>query len=196
MDAMTTTRGKRSMKNAVPVHNTFEKTILPYGDLLYAWAHQLTRDPDDAQDLVQETLLRAYTRFPTFRDRGSARAWLRRILRSLFIDGYRKRSGEPPCIPLESVAEAGCAAARADSSPEQTVLARMEQAAGMDAVLTLPPAYRDYVILAHFHELSYQQIADRLRVPVDVVRTRLHRGRRHLHRSLQTWRADGGALAA
>ena len=183
------------MNEATPVRNTFEKTILPYGDLLYAWAHQLTRNPDDAQDLVQETLLRAYTRFPTFRDRNSARAWLRRILRSLFIDGYRKRTGEPPCVPLESVGEAAHAGPHAARSPEQTVLDRMEQAAGVDAVRTLPPAYRDYVILAHFHDLSYQQIADRLHVPVDVVRTRLHRGRRHLQRSLRTWRADG-ALAA
>ncbi len=162
----------------------FETLILPHIDSLYGPAYRLTHSASDAEDLVQDTMLRAYTRFGSFRADGSPKAWLHTIMRNLFINGYRKKSREPKAVPFDSLEDPGIygGAAEGDvlkpttSSPERVVLSRMEGAALLRAVAALPDEYREVVILADVDGLSYQEIADRLKVPAGTVRSRLNWG--------------------
>lgn len=180
----------------------FERLILPHESSLYGPAMALTRSSSDAEDLVQETMVRAFDRFETFRADGSPRAWLHTIMRNLFFNTYRKKSREPKQVSLEyfdpatanlSGSGAGVASAVAPqqptvSSPERQVLSQMEGAAVLNAVKELPSEYRQVVVLADIQGLPYQEIADRLRIPVGTVRSRLSRGRDRVRRALFAWR--------
>lgn len=191
----------------------FEKVILPHEQSLYGPAMALTRSASDAEDLVQETLLRAYDRFDTFRSDGSPRAWLHTIMRNLFFNAYRKKSREPKQVSLDvfepattGASVAGLAveadspshaASAAITSPERIVLGQMEGAAVLNAVKALPEEYRQVVALADIQGLPYQEIADRLHIPVGTVRSRLSRGRERVRRALFSWRpTEDGAAAA
>ena len=192
----------------------FESLILPHEGSLYAPAMALTRSSSDAEDLVQDTLLRAYDRFETFRADGSPRAWLHTIMRNLFFNSYRKKSREPKQVSLEffdpaagSMAGSGTGVSTqvspqqaAISSPERQVLSQMEGAAVLKAVKALPDEYRQVVALADIQGLPYQEIAETLHIPVGTVRSRLSRGRERVRRAVFAWRptetpAPGGALS-
>lgn len=177
----------------------FEKMILPHGPSLYGPALALTRSASDAEDLVQETMVRAFDRLGTFRADGSPRAWLHTIMRHLFYNGYRKRAREPRQVSLEQfepathdLGRSGIAveapARTTASSPERIVLTQAENAAVLDAVRALPDEYRQVVALADIQGLAYQEIADRLQIPIGTVRSRLSRGRERVRRALQAWR--------
>jgi RNA polymerase sigma-70 factor, ECF subfamily len=188
----------------------FERVILPHENSLYAPAMALTRSSSDAEDLVQETLLRAYDRFDTFRADGSPRAWLHTIMRNLFFNAYRKKSREPKQVSLEFFDPAtsslngsggGVASAVAPqqptvASPERQVLSQMEGAAVLEAVKALPLEYRQVVVLADVQGLPYQEIADKLRIPVGTVRSRLSRGRERVRRAVFSWRPQEGGGSA
>ncbi len=181
----------------------FERVILPHEQSLYGPAMSLTRSASDAEDLVQETLLRAYDRFDTFRSDGSPRAWLHTIMRNLFYNAYRKRSREPKQVSLDlyepatngstasgiaTEADSPSHAAAAVTSPERIVLGQMEGAAVLEAVRALPDEYRQVVALADIQGLPYQEIAERLNIPVGTVRSRLSRGRERVRKALFAWR--------
>jgi RNA polymerase sigma-70 factor (ECF subfamily) len=183
----------------------FEQVILPHEQSLYGPAMALTRSSSDAEDLVQDTLLRAYDRFDTFRADGSPRAWLHTIMRNLFFNKYRKKSREPKQVSLEffdpatnSLAGSGAGIATAVAplqptvaSPERQVLSQMESAAVLGAVKALPEEYRLVVALADIQGLPYQEIADQLNIPVGTVRSRLSRGRERVRRAVFAWRPSG-----
>lgn len=172
----------------------FEKVILPHEASLYAPAMALTRSASDAEDLVQETLLRAFDRFETFRSDGSPRAWLHTIMRNLFYNAYRKKSREPRQVSLDNTE--GVTAEQATpvaSSPERQVLSQMEGAAVLQAVKGLPEEYRLVVAMADLQGLAYQEIADKLDIPVGTVRSRLSRGRERVRRSLVGWHPEPAA---
>ncbi|MGC4046875.1 MAG: sigma-70 family RNA polymerase sigma factor [Armatimonas sp.] len=177
----------------------FEKTILPHEPSLYGPAMALTHSSAEAEDLVQETLVRAFDRFDTFRADGSPRAWLHTIMRNLFYNAYRKKSREPRQISLDSFdASSGHAAdalmdasvpqQKAVTSPERLVLSQLEGSAILSAVQSLPSDYREVVVLADVQGMAYQEIADQLHIPVGTVRSRLSRGRERVRRSLAAWR--------
>lgn len=169
----------------------FEKVILPHESSLYAPAMALTRSASDAEDLVQETLLRAYDRFDTYRSDGSPRAWLHTIMRNLFYNAYRKKSREPRQVSLENVEGTGPEQSAPNaSSPERQVLSQMEGAAVLQAVKGLPEEYRLVVAMADLQGLAYQEIADALDIPVGTVRSRLSRGRERVRRSLAGWHPE------
>ena len=193
---------------ALPTPNTaarFERVILPHEASLHGPAYQLTRNTSDAEDLVQETLLRAYSRFGSYRDDGSPRAWLHTIMRNLFINGWRKRSREPQQVSLDALPEAGAGGAKAAGpdeaslvstsarqaavSPERLVLSRAESDALLGAVRELPHEFRDVILLADVRGLSYQEIADRMGVPIGTVRSRLSRGRKRVQRAVYAWQS-------
>jgi RNA polymerase sigma-70 factor (ECF subfamily) len=163
--------------------------------LLARTARGLTRNPEDAEDLVQETLLCAFTGFGSYAHRGCVTAWLRAIMRNRFLNAYRKRTNGPQAVSLETITDpdlsdhvaSGSARDASSPSPEQSVLARMEAAAVLGAIATMAPEYRKVVVLADVDGLAYQEIAERLAVPVSTVRTRLHRGRQRLQRKLVAW---------
>jgi RNA polymerase sigma-70 factor, ECF subfamily len=183
----------------------FERVILPHEQSLYGPAMALTRSSSDAEDLVQETLLRAFDRFETFRQDGSPRAWLHTIMRNLFYNSYRKKSREPKQVSLDvfepsTTGASGGVAVEADSaeqashsvtSPERIVLGQMESAALLSAVQALPDEYRQVVTMADIQNMPYQDIADELHIPIGTVRSRLSRGRERVRRAIFAWRPSG-----
>ena len=180
----------------------FEKTVLPHRDALYGHALALTRNPDEAEDLVQETTLRALRGFEGFRADGPIRAWLLTILRNLFINSYRTRVRQPRSISLDAL-ENPDPIMPALPGPERLVFGRMENEALSQAVGKLPDDYREVLILSDMKGMSYQEISDVLHVPIGTVRSRLSRARSRIRRALFAWRPDaqgttkmGGAVHA
>jgi RNA polymerase sigma-70 factor (ECF subfamily) len=171
----------------------FETLVLPHRGALAAQARRLTGDATDAEDLVQETLVRAYTRLDTLTSEATLRAWLHTILRNLFINEYHKRARAPRSLSLEGdlVEEITTPSAHAARStrPEVAVEKRLEHAAVLRALATLPTAYREAVVMADVDQMSYQEIADRLGLPLGTVRSRIARGRARIQRSLWAWEA-------
>jgi RNA polymerase sigma-70 factor, ECF subfamily len=168
----------------------FERTVLTHRGALTLYARQLTRNAADAEDLVQETLLRAYANRHTLRESGAVLAWLRTTLRNLNINQWRKRAHIKPPLSLEqdSVPEP---TGRASSEPEASVLHRMGEDATFRAIAKLPEAYRLPLVLADIEGLRYDEIAARLEVPVGTVRSRISRARQRLQRSLFAWYGYG-----
>ncbi len=176
----------------------FETTILPHEPSLYGPAMALTHSSAEAEDLVQETLVRAFDRFDTFRADGSPRAWLHTIMRNLFYNAYRKKSREPRQVSLDAFdASSGHAAdallesavaQQSTLSPERLVLSQIESGAILGAVQNLPADYREVVVLADIQGMAYQEIAEKLEIPVGTVRSRLSRGRERVRRALASWR--------
>lgn len=172
----------------------FERLVLPHRDAMYGHALLLTRNPDDAEDLVQETTLRALRGFGSFRAEGPVRAWLLTILRNLFINGYRIRVRAPHAVSLDAL-ENPEPLAPIQPGPERAVFAKMESVALHRAVAGLPCDYRDVLILSDMQGLTYQEISNQLDVPIGTVRSRLSRARSRVRRSLFAWRPSPAATA-
>jgi RNA polymerase sigma-70 factor (ECF subfamily) len=170
---------------------TFERWILPHRRALFAQAQRLTGNASDAEDLVQETLVRAYTRRDQLTGSETAAAWLSTMQRNLFINSYRKRKKGPAFAELteESARHATALRSRATESPEATVARRMEHAAVLGALADLPGAYRDVLVLSDLEQLPYQEIASLTGLPLGTVKSRVARGRQRLQRSLYAWRS-------
>ena len=167
----------------------FEKMVLPHRPALYGHALSLTHNADEAEDLVQETTLRALRGFDSFRADGPIRAWLLTILRNLFINGYRAKSRAPRSVSLDSL-ENPDPIVPIEPSPERQVFSRMENEALTRAVANLPEEYRVVLILSDIRGMTYQEISERLSIPVGTVRSRLSRARYRVRRSLFAWRPD------
>ena len=167
----------------------FEKIVLPHRDALYGHALSLTRNADEAEDLVQETTLRALRGFATFRADGPVRAWLLTILRNLFINSYRSRVRAPRSVSLDAL-ENPDPIVPTEPGPERQVFARMENEALGLAVANLQSEYREVLILSDMRGMTYQEISAQLELPIGTVRSRLSRARNRVRRSLFAWRPD------
>ncbi len=172
-------------------HTLFEKQMLPHLDALYRSALGMTKNPGDAEDLVQDTFLRAYQFLDQFQGGTNARAWLFRILTNLYINAYRRKTREPERLSLDGLEEfylynrlAYAHAAGTGGSPEDEVVRKVQSEAIRNAVERLPDEYRDTVILADLNEFSYQEISEMLGIPIGTVRSRLSRGRRLVQKAL------------
>jgi RNA polymerase sigma-70 factor (ECF subfamily) len=174
----------------------FERLALPVAAALYRTAHRLSSRPDDAQDLVQETFLRAYRTFENFREGTNAKAWLFTILYSIVANRWRAERRAPDELAVDDVeARFGAAVASADRGPEQSLLARLDAAPEVDRALrSLPDAQRAAVLLVDVEELTYDEAAAVLECPVGTVRSRLARGRQQLYLSLTEYARRTGAL--
>jgi RNA polymerase sigma-70 factor (ECF subfamily) len=166
----------------------FEREVIPLIPNLYSAALRLTRNPSDAEDLVQETYLRAYRGFAGFREGTNLRAWMYRILTNTFINSYRKRQREPVTVSedetpdwylFEKLGESG-----AEASAEAEVLDRIPDEDVQAALEALPESFRMAVLLADVEGFSYKEIAEILGIPIGTVMSRLHRGRKALQRAL------------
>lgn len=186
------TRGESARKTG-DAHDLFERLLWPARDSLMTHARRLTRDPWEAEDLVQETLTRAYTRLDTLTDPTTARAWLHAILRNLFINEYRRRERFPRPYSLDEAAWGGTASAHASTQPERMTERRMQHRAAMKALAALPEPFRAPVYLADVEELNYDEIGARLSLPPGTVRSRIARGRARLLRSLYAWQDSASA---
>lgn len=165
----------------------FEQDAVPLRDQLFQGALRLTRAPADAEDLVQETLTRAYAGYHRFRPGTNLRAWLTRIMRNTFINGYRKRRREPLIVaaPVEDAAAAHPGWPAADTrSAEAQALERITAPEIIDALRALPAEFREAVYLTDIEGCSYRETAARMGTPVGTVMSRLHRARNALRASL------------
>ncbi len=166
----------------------FEREAIPLLNEMYGAALRLTRNPSDAEDLLQETFLRAYRGFASFREGTNLRAWLYRILTNAFINVYRKRQREPQTISDGEVEEwylyERLGAEGAEPSAEAQVLETLPDEDVQEALASLPDQFRLAVLLADVEGFSYKEIAQILDVPIGTVMSRLHRGRRALERRL------------
>ncbi len=174
----------------------FEGQAFPLMPGLYGAALRLTRNPADAEDLVQETFLRAFRGFRTFEPGTNLRAWMYRILTNTFINSYRKRQREPQTIPDDGVEEwylyNRLAREAPDSSAEAAVLESLPDEDVQAALEALPDGFRTAVLLADVEGFSYKEIAEIMGVPIGTVMSRLHRGRKALQKALfETMRERG-----
>ncbi len=158
---------------------------------LYAAALRMTRNPSDAEDLVQETYLRAYRGFEGFREGTNLKAWLYRILTNTFINQYRAKRRRPEQVDLDDVEDffiykrlGGLEAADAERTPETEVLESIPDSDVKAALESIPEQFRMAVILADIEGFSYKEIAEILDVPIGTVMSRIHRGRRQLQQRL------------
>lgn len=167
----------------------FEEQVSSHLKALYSTAFRLTRDHHDAEDLLQETCLKAYQKFAQLKDLARARGWLLRILIRTFFNAYHRQQREPEALPYADETHG-----HAGETPETVVFGRLlddEISAALDA---LPAEYRLAVILADIEGLSYQEIAEGLGCPVGTVRSRLSRGRRRLAELLGVVARERGYL--
>ncbi len=174
---------------------------MQYTRQLYSAAMRMTRNPADAEDLVQETFLKAYRAYHTFQEGTNLKAWLYRILTNTYLNKYRKDSRRPSEVDLGTVedmylyrrlgSEESVEAAR---TTEDRVLDGLVESDIKEAVEELPESFRMPVLLADLEGFSYKEIAEILDIPIGTVMSRLHRGRKAMQKRLWEYAKQRGLL--
>jgi RNA polymerase sigma-70 factor (ECF subfamily) len=163
----------------------FERDVVPLHDRLYRRALRMSRHHADAQDLVQDTMVKAYASFHSFQPGTNLNAWLYRILTNVYISGYRRSQRQPTQYSMEYLTDLqllnlGHRGSRGLPSAEDEALAALPDNEIQAAVRAMPEQFRSVVYYADVESLPYKEIAEILGIPIGTVMSRLSRGRRHL----------------
>jgi RNA polymerase sigma-70 factor (ECF subfamily) len=181
-------------------HADFEQQVRPYLAQLYPAALRMTRNASDAEDLVQETLAKAYTAFHQFKPGTNLRAWLYKILSNTFVNSYRKTRREPALAATPELPEGWQrgedAFAPVVRSAEAEALDRMADSEVLRALRELPKDFRTAVYLADIEGYPYREVAAMMGTPIGTVMSRLHRGRDRLRRALAAYGPQGRSAPA
>jgi RNA polymerase sigma-70 factor, ECF subfamily len=179
----------------------FTELTMEHMPSLYTAALRMTRRPADAEDLVQDTYLKAYRAFETFQEGTNLKAWLYRILTNTFINSYRAKKRRPEETDIDDVENlylyrrlGGLEGAASGRSAEDEVLDRFTETDIKDALESLPEQFRIAVLLGDVEGFSYKEIAEILDVPIGTVMSRLHRGRRALQKRLYDFGRQRGLV--
>ena len=180
---------------------TFADQAMEFMPALYTAALRMTRNAAEAEDLVQETYLKAYRAFGSFEQGTNLKAWLYKILTNTFIDAYRSRRRRPEQTEIEDVEDlylyrrlGGLEGATAGRSAEEEVLDHFTDSDVKEALESLPETFRMAVLLADVEGFSYREIADIMEIPIGTVMSRLHRGRRALQKALLEFGMERGLV--
>ncbi len=173
----------------------FEREAIPHMPALYTFAVRMTRDEDDASDLVQETYLKAYRFFDKFERGTNCKAWLFRILKNSYINRFRKTSKAPDTVEYDVIEE--FYETIRDSSVETSVLEEQIFSQALDdevstALNRLPDEFRTVIILCDIENFTYEEIAEFIDCPIGTVRSRLHRARKILAAQLASYAHERG----
>ncbi|MFB8765480.1 sigma-70 family RNA polymerase sigma factor [Nocardiopsis alba] len=175
----------------------FATAVTPFADQLYPTALRMTRNPADAEDLVQETFTKAFANFHQFRAGTNLRAWLYRILTNTFINGYRKKQREPRQETTDEIKDWQLAAAEAHTSSgmrsaETEVLDHLPDSDIKQALARLPEEFQEVIYLVDIEGYAYKEVAARMGTPLGTVMSRLHRARRQLREMLADYGRERG----
>ncbi len=183
-----TNKEKRKQKD-------FNEEIIPHLDALYNFGLRLTSDPNDTEDLVQDTIVKAYRFFSSYEKGTNAKAWLFRILKNSYINNYRKKSKKPQEVDYDEVSmfyETIRAERTETSDLEDKMFRELIDDDLSRALDKIPEDFRTVVLLCDVEDFTYEEIANMLDVPIGTIRSRLHRGRNLLKAELMDYAAKRG----
>ena len=196
---MAVTGGTETPTDDAALRDRFERDVLPLLPNLYAAALRMTRNPADAEDLVQDTYLRAYRGFAGFKEGTNLKAWLYRILTNSFINTYRKKQRQPQTVEGPDDIDEWylfdkLGGRNVEVSAETEVLDKIPDEAVKAALESLPENFRLPVLLADVEGFSYKEIAEIMDTPIGTVMSRLHRGRKALQKALWDTAKERGLI--
>ena len=178
-------------KNTQRQQQIFEEELLPQIDALYNFAYHLTYNEDDANDLVQETYLKAYRFIDKYIEGTNAKAWLFKILKNAFINDYRKRTKQPTKVDYEEVVtyhdEENDTTYSSFSDLREEMFQSMMGDEVTNAINALPVDFRIVILLCDIEDFTYEEISKIINIPIGTVRSRLHRARNMLKEQLRTY---------
>jgi RNA polymerase sigma-70 factor (ECF subfamily) len=186
----------RIMAEPSAAGRTFDEEALPHLDALYRVALRLTADPTLAEDLVQDTMLKAYRSWRQYRPGTNAKGWLLTILRNTFINDYRRRKHEPIAMDIEAAEPYALYRSIEETDPEGTFFSQIVDEKVLEAVDSLPTDFREVLVLSDIEGMSYAEIAETLQIPVGTVKSRLFRARRQLQSGLYAHAVETGIIRA
>lgn len=182
-------------KQEIKKQDDFNEEIIPHLDALYNFALRLTSDPNEAEDLVQDTVVKAYRFFSSYEKGTNAKAWLFRILKNSYINNYRKKSKKPQQVDYDEVStfyETVRAERTNTSDLEDKMYRELMDDDITGALEQLPEDFRTVVLLCDVEGFTYEEIANMLDVPIGTIRSRLHRGRNLLKAQLMQYAQQRG----
>jgi len=176
----------------------FEAEAVPHMDALYRTALRMTKNQTDAEDLVQETMVKAYRFWDKFEPGSNCRAWLFKIMTNIFINEYRSRSRTPVSVNMDDIDDnflyGQLASMPPGRTPEEEMFAKIFDDDVKKAIEELPDDFRLVVVLSFLEGFSYQEIADIIELQLGTVKSRLHRGRKLLQKKLHDYAVKNGYI--